>query len=393
MNLLHKKRNLLFFMLLIFVSSSYAQTTFKFGGYAKFDNVFTKYNNGKPASSLIGDFHVPSLIPVGDNTAYIDNEFHVKESRFNFDVSRKINDKPVRVFMEFDFMLSPGGNERVSNSYSPRIRHFYFDYNGLLFGQTWSTFMIVVLPSDLDFVGAAEGVVFVRQPQVRYTIKGDKGNWQFAIENPEYTITPTPNGGDRESVSGLMPDVVVRKNFHGNWGVFSVAAMARGISYFDENDSRKMIRGFAMTTGGRFKVGERDDVKFTLTAGSGLGRYVGLNFLNAAMLNDDNSATTINSVNGSLAYLLHWNDKFKSSFNASALFGDNKGAASDALINKNAQSYSANILYTPDSKVLFGLEYMYATRELQDGTDGSMHRLQFSAKYVFGFSHTSKSKK
>ena len=91
-----------------------------------------------------------------------------------------------------DFLLPPGGNERVSNSYNPRLRHAFFTYGKWLFGQTWSTFQDVgALPESVDFLAASDGIVFERQPMVRYSSAG----WQFAIENPETTITPFGGGG------------------------------------------------------------------------------------------------------------------------------------------------------------------------------------------------------
>ncbi len=61
-------------------------------------------------------------------------------------------------------MLSGQGDERVSNSYAPRVRHAFFTYNNWLFGQTWMTFFNVgALPENLDFVGPAESTVFGRQ--------------------------------------------------------------------------------------------------------------------------------------------------------------------------------------------------------------------------------------
>ena len=61
-----------------------------------------------------------------------------------------------------------------------------FTYANWLFGQTWTTFQILDLPEDLDFAGAADGIIFNRQPLIRYTM----GDWQFAVENAETTLDP-----------------------------------------------------------------------------------------------------------------------------------------------------------------------------------------------------------
>ena len=176
-----------------------SQTTFKFGGYVKLDMMQSKFYNGEVAvGSPLRDFHFPADIPVGGkNEILATNDYHAKESRFNFGTETKVGDHLVTSFVEMDFLLAGQGDERVSNSYNPRLRHFYFTYRGWLFGQTWTTFQILDIPDDLDFVGAADGIIFNRQPMIRFTT----GSWQFAIENSETTLDPY-GGGARISRSG-----------------------------------------------------------------------------------------------------------------------------------------------------------------------------------------------
>lgn len=82
-------------------------TTFKFGGYAKADYLYSIYNNGDVADgSPLRDIHLPSQIPVGDIDKNIDGDFHVKESRLNFDISSDKFKKPIKGFIEMDFLLS-----------------------------------------------------------------------------------------------------------------------------------------------------------------------------------------------------------------------------------------------------------------------------------------------
>ena len=100
------------------------------------------------------------------------------------------------------FLASDQGNEVVSNSYSPRLRHAFISYNKWTFGQTWMTFFNVgALPENLDFVGPAESTIFGRQAMVRYTM----GNWQFAAENPETTVTPFGGGGGVQRFEAQAP--------------------------------------------------------------------------------------------------------------------------------------------------------------------------------------------
>lgn len=378
--------NILVLILSVFlVSNLNAQdvenkTTFKFGGYAKADYMFTQYNNGV-YSGAGRDFHIPSTIPVGAGDVQQYTDFHVKESRFNFDVSTLAGGKKLRAFVEMDFMLPTGGDERVSNSFNPRLRHFFLEYDKFVFGQTWSTFMIVIIPDDLDFVGAAEGVVFQRQPIARVTL----GDWQFALENKFTTISPNGGGGRITSEFSFMPDMVARYNHKLDIGTISIAAIGRQLNYTDAANIKHSTFGAGATVGGKIKVGERDDVRFSGTAGTGLGRYVALNFINAAVIDASLDLKPIFSFNGFVSFLHHWDDNLRSSANFSYFKANNDQTLTGPGVNDEAYSMSVNIIYSPAKNLLFGFEPTYGYRKLADGTDGDFYRLQFSAKYAFSF--------
>ncbi len=364
------------------------KTTFKFGGYAKADFIYTQYNNGD-YSGAGRDFHIPSTISVGDKDVYQYTDFHVKESRFNFDVSTIAGGKKLRAFFEFDFMLSPGGNERVSNSFNPRVRHFFLEYDKFLFGQTWSTFMIVILPDELDFVGAAEGVVFQRQPMARVTL----GSWQFALENKFTTISPYGGGGRITSSAAFLPDVVARYNHKLDAGIISVAAIGRGLNYIDGTKTKHTNIGAGVTVGGKIKVGKRDDIRFSATGGTGLGRYLALNFVNSSVIDDSQDLKPISTINGYAAYLHYWNDKLRSSASVSYFKANNDQGLTGAKVNDEAFSFSVNLICSPVDNLIFGVEPIYGYRKLVDGTNGDFFRLQFSAKYAFSFKTSVSNKK
>ena len=362
-----------------------SETTFKFGGYIKADFINTLYTNGDvSATSPLKDFHLPSQIPVGPADENYDLDYHVKESRFNFDVRTKLLDKDIHGFIELDFLLSAAGDEKVSNSFNPRIRHAFFEWDRLLIGQTWSTFMIVTIPDELDFSGGLDGLVFIRQPQIRYKA----GSWMFSIENPESTITPFQEAGTVVTDDEISPDVVVRKNFSGKWGSWSLAGIYRNIHL---NDTiTKTTSGFGITTGGKLMVGKRgDDIRIQATYGEGLGRYLAAGFISGAVQDDQGDLNAIQSVNGFIAYNHFWiPQKLSSSFSATAF----QAMHDDELIggDANAMSYSlsGNIKYDPVPEMRLGIEYAYAVRELENGTDGAMHRIQIAFKYFFGYRNT-----
>ncbi|MBT0177925.1 hypothetical protein G9O68_14755, partial [Listeria seeligeri] len=76
-------------------------------------------------------------------------------------------------FFEMDFFGNSLGNQTATNTYGVTLRHAYMYWNNWLAGQTWSNFMdAAALPEAVDFVGPTDGVIFVRQAQVRYTQGG-----------------------------------------------------------------------------------------------------------------------------------------------------------------------------------------------------------------------------
>lgn len=357
-------------------------TEFTYGGYIKLDAMWSDYSAGAPAGSSVGrDFYVPSTLTVGsDDSSDAVFDMHARESRFNFGTATLLdNGKTIKTKIELDFLASaPGGNERVSNSYSPRIRHAFISYDGWLFGQTWSNFQNVgALPEALDFVGPAEGTVFVRQSQIKYTT----GAWSFSLENPESTIT-TAGGGMAVTDDASLPDFTARYTHKADWGNFVVAALARQLTYkvggVDADET-----SFGVSASGMVKLGE-DNLKFMLTQGKGLGRYVGLNVARGAVLNGDD-LDAIDSTSGFIAYQHKWNSQWRSTFLYSFLSADNDEnlLAMYGDPTESSQSYSANILYSPVKRLTFGAEFKHAERELESGVDGDMDRLQFSVKYAF----------
>ncbi|TNF71635.1 MAG: porin [Bacteroidetes bacterium] len=359
-------------------------TEFAFGGYIKTDFINTWYMNGEVGSeSPLRDFHLPSQIPIGPRDENFGLDFHVKESRFNFDVTTKILGKEIHGFLELDFILSSQGDEKVSNSFNPRLRHFYFEWDRLLIGQTWSTFMIVVVPDDLDFFGATEGIVASRQPMIRYKHK----NWMFALENPETTLTRYQESGVEVSEKEILPDVVVRRNFTGDWGMVGIAAIYRTLSGVDTLDNKKRTPAFGLTAGGKLKVGQRgDDFRFMATGGTGLGRYLAANFVAGGVLDENIDINAIPSINGYVAWNHYWmEEKLSSSFNVSGFKAFHDSDLIGGGANAAAFSISGNLKYNPVKQMMLGMELMTGYREVENGINGRFYRLQFSARYSFGY--------
>ena len=368
-------------------------TKFTYGGYIQLDALYSDYSDGKP-NNLIEDFYVPSLVPVepadGISDSYTSTTLSAKTSRFFFTTKTKTDAGDISTRIELDFVLSGQGDERISNSWSSRLRHAFvkWDYgekSSIMAGQSWSTFFNVgALPDVLDFVGPA-GTIFVRQPQIRWTM----GGLQLAVENPATRLNDA--GGSTYYNNGNdIPDLIARYN--GKMGnlSWSASGMARNLSYEQRADSAIEGEsddqfGYALSFAGKWMLG-KDDLRFMVNYGDALGRYLGLNSYNDGYVKTDGSIDTADQWGAFLAYRHFWSPKWRSTFSISASGADNPSTSQYAGargLAKEYQSAHVNLNYLPAPKLSLGGELIFATKELEDGRDGDMSRVQFAVKYAF----------
>jgi hypothetical protein len=136
---------------------------------------------------------------------------------------------------------------------------------------------------------------------------------------------------------------------------------------------------------GKFNIG-KDDIRWMLLGGN-LGRYVALNFSNDAVLDSSRNLESIDGYAGFVAYRHVWTPKLRSTFSFAMEEYDNDAAltgTTNALSpNKSSESWTVNLFYSPLPKLDIGAEWRSATRELENGTDGDLDRLQLTTKYSF----------
>ncbi len=359
------------------------KTRVTYGGYVKLDVITERTSGGQvPSGSIARDFLIPGAIPVGGEASGFDTDFSARQTRFFLKTETDVgDDHKIGSHIELDFMVTAGGNERVSNSFAPRVRQAYISFDNWLFGQTWSTFQDVsALPEAMDFIGPTPGTVFDRQPMIRYT----NGGLQIALEQPETTIT-TPTGARIVAGDDSVPDIVVRYNHKGEFGHLTAAAIGRVLRVNEDdfgliNDSSF---GYGISLSGKLNVGERDDFKFMATAGEGLGRYIGLNIVNDAAVRADGSLTPIATYSGFAAYRHFWNDKWRSTLSGSYFKADNPVLLTTGLVTDESWNVFGNLVYSPVAPLDIGIEYMYAKRRIEDGASGNLQKVQMSAKYKF----------
>ncbi|QTD55908.1 DcaP family trimeric outer membrane transporter [Parasphingorhabdus cellanae] len=359
------------------------KTRVTYGGYVKLDVITERTSGGQvPSGSIARDFLIPGAIPVGGEASGFDTDFSARQTRFFLKTETDVgDDHKIGSHIELDFMVTSGGDERISNSFAPRVRQAYITFDNWLFGQTWSTFQdVAALPEAMDFIGPTPGTVFDRQPMIRYT----KGGFQIALEQPETTIT-TPAGARIVAGDDSLPDIVVRYNHQGDFGHLTAAAIGR-ILRVNEDDFGLIDDssfGYGISLSGKLNVGERDDFKFMATAGEGLGRYIGLNIVNDAAVRADGSLTPIATYSGFAAYRHFWSEKWRSTISGSYFKADNPVLLTTGLVTDQSWNIFGNLVYSPVAPLDIGIEYMFAKRQIEDGTSGNLQKVQMSAKYKF----------
>lgn len=338
-------------------------TKVSIGGYGKVD---VRHVNGDIAYQ---DYWIANF-PGGQPTETSHTGFNVKESRLNF----RVQHDQVSVFVEFD-MYGGGGNEVVSNSSNPRLRHFYIEYDNWMIGQNWSTFMSLhALPEALDFGGPHVGEVFNRETQIRYTY----GNWQFAIENPETNgdgdVGSPSNAiglsGDQADPDESIPDAIVRYNHKASWGQISAAALVRKI---DQGGLDEV--GAAFNVAGRIPTFGKDDLRFQVTLGEA-GRYVAAGMSPDIVQRSEDEPFEVESTTAyTLAYRHFWTESLRST----AFYG----AAETDILSRKRSHWGINLIESINDRLDIGVEVGNYAIDDEGLTPVDSNYAQFSAKFSF----------
>ena len=311
-----------------------------FGGFIKADVRSISGDVSSPATN--NDYWI-GVAAVTDDIST--TKFTVNETRFN----AKYVHGDVTGFIELDF-YGGGGNQIISNSSNPRLRHAFIKYKNITVGQTWTTFMNTsALAEAADFGGPLVASSFIRQGQIRYT----NGGLQISVENPHSDL------GDSSQDS--IPDFIAKYTFKGDWGNVSVAGVARQINTLGGDTESALGYGVA----GRIKTFGKDDFRFQVHGGN-TGRYVSVLVARDLVGEEIEESTSIMA-----AYRHFWTSDMRST----VYYG-----STDADIAGTKHNHVAVNLFKDITKQLsFGIE---AGKFEMNEVDKSSNYLQLSAKYV-----------
>ena len=361
-------------------------TSVSLNGYVKADFI---YDFAAPPLAGGGDFAVISSAPLEGTPAHDkqgEARFHAKETRINITTRTPTDYGPLKTVVEGDFFDENNdqvGTEAAGNKTSFGIRHAYGEFGPVLAGQTWTNFMdITAYGEKVDFTGPA-GRTFIRQGQLRYTHKTDGGDAiAVALENPNGDF----NGSSDSNLDDTLPDLTANYRINGpDWHV-QLNGMVRQIAIDDgigggANDET-IGWGVGLTGAAIVPGTKKDRVSWYSVYGDGVGRYLEGGIGSGASKAPDGSLETQVGYGGFATYRHWWTDELRTNVIAGASFFDTD-ENSPGTTNEKIYSGYINLIWSPIPKADIGIEYIYGLRQVKDGREGEVNRIQVGTKYRF----------
>jgi hypothetical protein len=259
-------------------------------------------------------------------------------------------------------------------------------------GQTYSNFMdIDVFPSTIDYWGPS-GMVFVRNPQLRYKAWGKDGmSVAVALEAPNSALDTgkisevSPDFGAGFTGWNRLPDLTASWRMDHDKGHFRAAAILRQVGYQNtttaDGEPSGHEAGYGLNLTGTYKVFGKDQFNAGLVWGKGIASYMndgGVDLAPSSSL----QAEAVESLGWLLYYNHWWNDKWSSALGYSAHQQSTTDGQTASAFRRGSYA-NLNLLHMPMKNVLTGLELVWGEFEQKDGQSEVDYRLQFSTKVTF----------
>lgn len=383
-------------------------STVMLSGYIKLLASSARYSGGDDASNSLGrDLYLPQAVPVYNPASPTSptrvTDFTAKQTHFWVDANTRLGRHALKAYIEFDFQAAPGtpqalgqGTQRTTNAYDLAMRRAFFQFDRWMFGQDFTNFSNpAVYPESTDYVGGVDGLIFVRQPMIRYSLPLGSGVMlHVAAENPETASSTAGSATMIENGEDHAPDMTARLEYAGKFGFVDFAMLGRQLRLDNAKAGAQRIEGsrlgWGLSTTARLFLDahQRSDIRLQATYGEGIGRYLGLNF----------SPDTVLQANGRLGQVRHlglfaagrialdeqWRINLIGSFQAVSYAGYlDRTSAGIAMYNRQAWSLAGNLFYSPVHNVDLGVEYRHGERRLVNDLSGQVDRFDFAAKYSF----------
>jgi hypothetical protein len=204
------------------------------------------------------------------------------------------------------------------------------------------------------------------------------------LENPETTVGNFRGNGARiSSDDNRLPDLTARWTRKGDWGHLSVAGLLRELRHETTTGIDDATTGVGVSLTGRRVLDATNDLRYGVTVGRGISRYIGLAIGPDAILDAGSRLEAVDTRAGFVGWRHVFSPKLRGNLYAAASLFDNDVAIAGAGATEKVGSISANLVYSPNPKLDLGAEFRLGRRWLENGTEGDLSRLHLHAKYSF----------
>jgi hypothetical protein len=336
----------------------------KFGGYVKAD--------------LLRDFRAidstdtfdPATIPIGDPQR-TNTRMHARQSRLNMDARWITNTgNPLRIMVEGDFF---GSGDTF------RLRHAFGEYEGLIVGQTWTTFTHrAALPNTLDVVGDVASVGR-RQAQVRYSRHFFDDRWVVAAAIEDSNVTVDPELLAFGQPRSIAPDFISRLRYNGDRGQWQIAGLVRRLGFQPTGQDVLSDTGSGLNLTGFFDLAKRCRLYGGILWGKGIGNY---RDLPDAALIGPGEGTTLETLAWSSGVTHQWNPRWSTNLTYSSGNVDNTPGQPAESIHR-LEYIAVNLIWQPNPYMFAGSELLWGERMDADFSRQDASRLMFSFGFLF----------
>ena len=355
-------------------------TTVGLYGYARLNMAYSfDQDAGSANEGYFGDIE-RSEDKVGDQF-----QASATQSRIGFRTSTPVEGSTLYTVIEGDFWSYNDDNSRF------RLRHAYGSWNGILAGQTWSNYnTFVAATPTLDFLGTAGSNGYgSRLAQLRYTM----GGFSIAAEDPKAQLAENIDGSvpeddllpDNDDAVSSMPALSLR--YEDSMGDFSysIAGIARQLKY-DTGSEKDTEMGYGAFAAGAYHAGPVT-LRAIVNASEGANSYLYLSgdYFNGAdaYVDTNGKLQTLSGDGGALGLSYQISPQY--SLNASHGYTDVE--LGDPTVGGNAgrknKNTFLNLMWTPNERLMYGIEYGYFETELADGREEDASRVMVAAQYSF----------
>jgi hypothetical protein len=236
--------------------------------------------------------------------------------------------------------------------------------------------------------------VFLRNPQIRYTVGSDKLKYAAAIEEPLNNVDAGRLTDLDPVLAGIqgdekLPDLTMQVRKTDGWGHVQLAGILRRIGYetpgAQNNKPNGHKTGWGLNLTSVLKLRTEDALKLGVVYGHGIANYMndgGMDLAPQGTSLASVSAKAVPLLGVSAYYDIAWSKKYTSTIGYSTTQVDNTDFQTGAAFHRGEYA-STNFLVHPSADMFYGIEYLWGRRIDNDDASGIDQRIQFSLHYNF----------